>query len=87
MEKVQRKAAKLVPCLREKSYEERLEELNLYPLEVRWVRGDIIAVFKILNGLEDIDTSELFAMSDVTTRGHNMKIFKKRLSIGLTTGH
>ena len=83
LERVQRRATKLVSCLREKSYEERLEELNLYPLEVRRVRGDIIEVFKILNGLEDIDASELFTMSDMTTRGHNMKIFKKRLSKGL----
>ena len=49
------------------------------------MRGDIIDVFKILNGLEDIDASELFTMSDITTRGDNMKIFKKRLIKGSTS--
>ena len=40
------------------SYEERLKELNLYPLEVRRVREDVIETFKILNGFKDIYTSE-----------------------------
>ena len=83
LEKVQRRATKLVPSLRERSYEERLKELNLYPLEVRRVRGDIIKTFKILNGFEDIDASELFTLSDAITRGHMKKIYKKRLMKGL----
>ena len=83
LEKVQRRATKLVPSLRERSYEERLKELNLYPLEVRRARGDVIETFKILNGFEDIDASELFTLSDAITRGHMKKIYKKRLMKGL----
>ncbi|XP_072040383.1 uncharacterized protein [Amphiura filiformis] len=60
IEKIQRRATKLVPSLREKPYQERLQELHLYPLEVRRLRGDLIEVFKILNGLEDIKPEELY---------------------------
>ena len=50
LEKVQSRATKLVPSLREKAYEKRLRELDLFPLEVRRVRGDLIETFKILTG-------------------------------------
>ena len=69
---------------RERSYEEKLKELKLYPLEVRRVRGDVIETFKVLNGFEDIiDASELFTLSDSITRGHMKKIYEKRLMKGL----
>ena len=84
LEKIQRRATKLVPSLRNKPYHDRLEELNLYPLEVRRLRGDMIEVFKILHGLEDINPDNLFIMSHNTdTRGHQFKIFKKRMNKGL----
>ena len=54
LEKVQRRATKLVPPPpppREKSNEEELKDLNPYPLE-EW-EAHIIEALKILNGLED----------------------------------
>ena len=76
---MQRRATKLVPSLREKEYEERMKELDLYPLVVRRVRGDLIETFKILSGFEDIDAS-MFSVVKTTTRGHSKKVFKKRLT-------
>ena len=48
MTKIQRKATKLIPGLRDLRYEERLKECGLTTLETRRLRGDQIEVFKIL---------------------------------------
>ena len=55
LEKIQRQATKLIPGLREPSYEERLKECGLTTLETRRLRGDQVGVYKILNGHENID--------------------------------
>ena len=59
LEKIQRRAAILIPGLRDLRYEERLKECGLTTLETRRLRGgDQIEVFKILNGYENIDYGE-----------------------------
>ena len=60
LEKIQRRAIKLIPELRDLRYEERLKEFGLTTLETRRLRGDQIEVFKILNGYEHIDSNILF---------------------------
>ena len=52
---VQRRVTKLVLELKDMSYEERLRSLKLQSLETRRLRGDMIEVFKILKGLDDVD--------------------------------
>ena len=59
-EKIQRRATKLIPGLRDLRYEERLKECGLTTLETRRLRGDQIEVFKILNGYENIDSNIFF---------------------------
>ena len=49
--KVQRRATKLIPGIANLSYEEKLRELKLTTLEDRRIRGDLIEVYKKLNGL------------------------------------
>ena len=53
LEKVQRRATKLLQNISHLSYPERLAALNLPILVYRRIRGDMIETFKILNNIYD----------------------------------
>lgn len=55
LENVQRRATKLVPCLRDLSHEERLRRLDLPSLAFRRSCGDLIETFKIVTVKYDSD--------------------------------
>ena len=77
--KIQRRATKLIPGLRDQSYEERLKECGLTTLETQRLRGDQIEVFKILKGYENIDSNIFFEIKESKiTRGHNFTLVKKQ---------
>ena len=79
LEQIQRRATKLIPGLRDLTYQERLKECGLTRLETRTLRGDQIEVFKILNGYANIDYNIIFEIKESKiTRGHNYTLVKKQ---------
>ena len=81
IERVQRRATKLIEGYKDLSYDDRLEKTGLISLEKRRVRGDLIQVFKMLKGFDKIDYTRFFEISTLgKTRGHSLKLVKKRSS-------
>ncbi len=77
VEGVQWRATKIILELRDKPYQERLQSLNLYLMEYRRKRGDMIQAYKILKKIDRIDPSKFFTqMKYKGTRSHSMKLFK-----------
>ena len=59
LERIQRRVTKIIPELRDLSYESHLLECGLTTLETRRLSGDQIDVFKIVISYEDIDRNVL----------------------------
>mgnify|MGYP003402868569 FL=1 len=76
MEKVQHRATKMVYGFGNLKYEERLERLNLFSLQYRRMRGDMIETYKIISGLEDVNSSQFFVSSSMDNlHGHSLKLY------------
>ena len=77
MEKVQRRATKMIPNLRNLSYDLRLRHLNLPSLHHRRRRGDMVMPYN-MTGKVRIDTHNIFNLRmNSTTRGLRYKILKQ----------
>jgi len=78
LEKIQRRATKMIKGFGNLAYEERLRRCKLTTLEKRRDRGDLIETFKIVTGRDKIPAQRLFKFSvDKRTRGHRYKINKE----------
>ena len=83
IENVQKRATKQLPGMKDLTYKQRLQKLELPTLSYRRIRGDMIEVYKITHDLYDPEVSNLLIMHNtsdegITTRGHEYKLQKRR---------
>uniref|UniRef100_M3XLH7 Reverse transcriptase domain-containing protein n=1 Tax=Latimeria chalumnae TaxID=7897 RepID=M3XLH7_LATCH len=75
VERVQRRATRLIEGMEGLNYSERLQKLHMFTLEKRRMRGDMITVFKILHDPDTMVQDELFhPVNESRTRGHNLRV-------------
>lgn len=78
IEKIQRRATKLVKDIKHLPYQDRMKQLNIPSLSFRRKRGDLIVIFKMVHGLMKTDGIIKPGTRRQNTRGHCYKLLKQQ---------
>jgi len=62
---------------------DRLQKFGLTTLETRRLRGDLIEVFKMFKGFDNITLNDFFKLSSTTLRGHTLKVYKPQVHLDI----
>ena len=78
IEGVLRRATRIIPGLKDLSYEERLQAMGIPSMSHRRARGDMIEVYKYTHGIYKVADPLLVLDTEKCTRGHSYKLEKQR---------
>ena len=77
LEAVQRRATKILSCMKKLSYSDHLKKLALPAFTYRRLRGDIIETYQIVHGIYDATAAPVLEFHNyIATRGHQYKLSK-----------
>ena len=80
LEEVQKRATKMLACTKELNYADRLRLLKLPTLVYRRHRGDLIELFKMINGMYDGEVLPRFDMRSDVAPTHSRRHTKQVLN-------
>ena len=81
LEKVQRRAISMVSNFQARNYEDKLKEAGMISLEQRRERGDLIHMFKIMTGKDDVHHSTWFQLLADRDGGANTRAASGHLNV------
>ena len=75
----------MVPGLSKLNYEQRLKLMDLLSLSYRRMRGDVIKVYKYMNGIYKVNSADILPRHKFAwpaTREHSLKLEKRTVKVG-----
>ena len=81
LEKVQMRALNMVSNFKARNYEDKLKEAGMISLEQRRERGDLIHMFRIMTGKDDVQHSTWFQLLADREGGANTRAASGHLNV------